>query len=295
MTVIITHDGKFHADDCFAVAALLMLEKGARVVRTRAIQKILTGDFVVDVGGVSDERANRFDHHQVGGAGKRPLKQGKSGIPYAAFGLVWKKFGKKLCGNIRTASRVEETLVIPIDANDNGIDLSVPAFPGSAPYEISDVIRAFNPTWQEEDVLLNKRFTEAVFFAGKIIEREIKRAEAFVAGQKKVKAAYREARDKRLVVLDGDYSWKDALAQFPEPLYVVHPQNGTWRLYAVRDNPHRFENRKNLPKNWAGLRDKELAKATGVADAIFAHRNRFMAAAQSKEGAIALAKQALDL
>ena len=52
-------------------------------------------------------------------------------------------------------------------------------------------------------------------------------------------------------------------------------------------------NRRDLPEGWAGLRDKELARVTGVSDAVFAHRNRFMAVAKSKEGAIALAKLAL--
>jgi len=48
---IITHDGKFHADDVFAVAALLILNKDAKVVRTRDSRVILGGDIVVDVGG----------------------------------------------------------------------------------------------------------------------------------------------------------------------------------------------------------------------------------------------------
>ena len=74
----------------------------------------------------------------------------------------------------------------------------------------------------------------------------------------------------------------------------MHPQGETWRLYCVRDNPHVFTNRKDLPKAWAGLRDEELAKATGIKDAVFAQRNRFMAVAKTREGAIALAKIALN-
>lgn len=288
MPTLITHDGKFHADDVFAVAALLLVEKDTQVIRTRDVRAILGGDIIVDVGGVYDEQKGRFDHHQIGGAGKR-----ENGVPYAAFGLIWKKFGEKLCGSALVARRVEETLVIPIDANDNGIDLSAQKFAHSSPYEISDAIRSFNSTWQEKEILLNKHFTETVAFAKRIIEREIKRSEAAVISQKEVESSYREASDKRIIVLNEDYSWKDALARFREPLFVVHPQNGTWRLYAVRDNPHLFANRKDLPHAWAGLRDAELAKVTGVPDAIFAHRNRFMAVARSKEGAIALAQRAL--
>ncbi len=285
---IVTHDGKFHADEVFAVAALLLVHPDATVIRTRKENLIKQGDIVVDVGGIYDEATNRFDHHQIGGARIR-----ESDIPYAAFGLVWKKFGEKLCGSADVARQVEKVLVAPIDANDNGIDLSVPKFLDSAPYEISDAIRSFTPTWQEKDLSLDANFTEAVLFAKRIIEREITRAKAVISGKEKVEELYHSASDKRLIVLPEDFSWKDTLARFQEPLYVVHPQNDTWRLYCVRDNPHVFANRRDLPESWAGLRGEALAKITGVPDAVFAHRNRFMAVAETKEGALALAELAL--
>ena len=56
---------------------------------------------------------------------------------------------------------------------------------------------------------------------------------------------------------------------------------------------HTFNNRKNFPQDWAGLRDEELQKVTQVSDAIFCHRGLFLAVAKSKEGAIALAEKAL--
>lgn len=286
--LIVTHDGKFHADEVFAVAALLLLYTDARVVRTRSSKEIQRGDIVVDVGGVYDEEKNRFDHHQIGGAGKR-----ENGVPYASFGLIWKKFGGKLCKNATIAERVEEVLIIPVDANDNGVDLSTPSITGISSYEIFDAVRSFVPTWQEGESRLEDNFNEVVRFAKRIIEREIQRAQAFVAGARNVRDAYDAAPDKRLIILDGDYSWKDTLSRFPEPLYVVHPQNGTWRLYSVRDNPHLFVNRKDLPRSWAGLREGELVRVTGVADAIFCHRNRFMAVAKTQEGAVALARKAL--
>ena len=82
--IIVTHDGMFHSDDVFAVAALLSLLDAtpaiATVVRTRDEDLMRKADFVVDVGGVYDSEKNRFDHHQEGGAGKR-----LNGISYAAF------------------------------------------------------------------------------------------------------------------------------------------------------------------------------------------------------------------
>lgn len=286
---VVTHDGKFHADDVFAVAALLLAEPTATVVRTRDEATIGRADIVVDVGGVYDETHNRFDHHQSEGAGGRGNK-----IPYAAFGLVWKKFGRELCESEEVARRVDEVLVTPIDANDNGIDLSVPAEADLWSYTIADAVRAFVPTWLEKNADIDAAFLEAVSFATRVILREIARAKAMIAGEGEVRKAYAEAEDKRLIVLDGDFSWKDTLAKLPEPLFVVHPQDGTWRLYCVRDNPRQFRNRKNLPESWAGLRDAKLAQMTGVGDAVFCHRNRFMAVAKSKQSAIRLAQIALS-
>ncbi len=285
--VIVTHDGKFHADDCFAVAALLLLEKDAKVVRTRDEKLFASADFVVDVGGVADGARNRFDHHQRGGAGER-----SNGIPYAAFGLVWKKFGAELSGSEEAAASLDARLVAPIDAHDNGVDIVSPRFDAVHPYEISDAIKSFTPSWEEEQNL-DARFADAASFAKRILEREIARSQARLKGIRAVIAAYEAAADKRLIILPEDYSWKETLATFPEPLFVVHPQDGKWRLACVRDNPSVFKNRKDLPESWAGLREEELAKVTGVADAIFCHRNRFTAAARSRGGVLALANLAL--
>ena len=86
---IVTHSGSFHQDELFAVAALLFIFPDAEVIRTRDDAVIKSADIAVDVGGIDDPNKERFDHHQEGGAGKRA-----NGIPYASFGLVWKKYGE---------------------------------------------------------------------------------------------------------------------------------------------------------------------------------------------------------
>src|SRR3990167_1327152 len=97
MKKLITHDGSFHSDDVFAAAALsLYLKKKGeafKIIRGRDERIIKNGDYVFDLGGIYDEKSNRFDHHQIGGAGKR-----ENGLEYSSFGLVWKKFGKKIAG-----------------------------------------------------------------------------------------------------------------------------------------------------------------------------------------------------
>ena len=285
---IITHDGKFHADDVCAVATLLLCEKEAKVVRTRDREKIASADFVVDVGEVYDTKRNRFDHHQREGAGTR-----ENGISYAAFGLVWNRFGEKIAGGREAAEHIDRWLAQPLDAHDNGVALFSTTSLGVYPYELADAMCALVPSWREDQGEMDKRFHEAVSFAQKLLLREIEQAQAQIEGARKVEASFHQTEDKRIIVLDEDIPWKEVLARTPEPLFVVHPQDGQWLVECVRDNPAVFVNRKDLPEQWRGLRDEELAEITGVSDAVFCHRNRFMAVAKTKESALALAEKAL--
>jgi uncharacterized UPF0160 family protein len=292
---IATHSGNFHADDVFAVATLLLLlEKDGHdveIVRTRDAAIIDTADYVVDVGGKNDPNDNQFDHHQQGGAGERA-----DGIPYAAFGLVWKKYGEKVAGSRRIAQDIDEKLVQTIDAMDNGVDI----FSGNQHmyrYLIHDLVFSFKPSWKEKNRSFDESFAEVVTFAKRLLEREIVLARDNEEGEAHVLEAYYNADDKRLLVLDDEYPWQQVLVNYPEVLYVVSPDDdgrGNWKVRAVRDSVLGFENRKDLPVAWAGLRGKDLQKITGVEDAQFCHNKRFIAIAGSKEGALELARQALE-
>ena len=146
---LITHNGSFHSDDVFACATLcLMLEKKGEqfdIIRTRDNEIIRTGDYVFDLGNMYDEEKNRFDHHQIGGAGGR-----ENGIEYSSFGLVWKKFGAEICESQKVADMIDNKLVAPVDAFDNGIDLYKNNFGNILPYTVKDVLSVFSPTSLED-------------------------------------------------------------------------------------------------------------------------------------------------
>ena len=295
---IVTHNGSFHADDVFAVATIVLAfpKEKFKIVRTRDEARVNKADFVVDVGRIFDENKMCFDHHQEGGAGKREngLSE-QAGIPYASFGLVWKKFGEKICG-ANQAKIIDGRLVSFIDAGDNGVDL-VEEKKGVYNYSISTLVSVFNSTSLEKDQN-DKTFLELVELAKKVIQREIAAAEEFVLSEKKIVDAYNVAEDKRLIILDEQIDKviiNDVLQKFPEVLFVIHPYHKLGSaVRAVRKNPSNFESRKNLPKVWAGKIDEELQKITGVPDALFCHNARFVANAKSREGALALAKLALE-
>ncbi|MDB5204386.1 MAG: metal-dependent protein hydrolase [Candidatus Taylorbacteria bacterium] len=296
---LVTHNGTFHADDVFAVAAFLIAnntDNDWQVVRSRDEEVINKADAAIDVGGIYDIATLRFDHHQVGGAGIRA-----NGVPYASFGLVWNIFGDMITMDKWIKEDIENKLVLSIDANDNGIKLSKNNIDDVYAYEISTLIADFNITWKEEsdstdngDKLRYENFMYLVGIATKLIQRLITRARDKYAAKEFVIDAYNKATDKRVVILDGYYPWQDILLNMPEPLFVIFPNGENWSLKTVSKEKGSFESRKQLPENWAGLRDEELAKVTGVPDAYFCHNARFMANARSKEGVLALAKLALE-
>jgi len=289
---IVTHNARFHADEVFGVAVLReVFGDEPTLIRTRDQAVITTGDIVLDVGSEYDPERLRFDHHQIGKAGARP-----NGVEYASFGLIWKHYGERLCASPIIADCVDRKVVQPIDAMDNGVDLYTATYKDIYPYTWQSIVVSFNPTWKESNEATDAAFEETVAVARKVLKREIVHATHFIEAQEFVTAAYEHAADKRLVVLDDNYPYMFTLSKYPEPLYVVLPnsQDTQWKVECMRNNPMRYENRKNFPEAWAGKRDGELARATGVPDALFCHTNRFLAVAKTKEGALALAKLAID-
>lgn len=292
--ILVTHNGTFHSDDIFACATLsLFLEKNNQefeIIRTRDENIINRADYVFDVGGVYNKEKNRFDHHQIGGAGKHD-----DGIEYASFGLVWEKFGNEVCNSEKIAKKINLKLVEAVDSHDNGISLTKNNFDIS-PYTIQDVFNSMRKTWKEDADFNNEMFLKCVSFAKEILKREIKQVQDYLLAEEKVKEIYENTKDKRIIVLDDNYPFGEVLFEFPEPIYVVRPRDNdhTWGIDCMRKEKRSFMNRKDLPFSWSGLRDEEFQKVTGVNDAVFCHRALFLAVAKSKEGAIKLAQLALE-
>jgi uncharacterized UPF0160 family protein len=295
MLRIATHSGTFHADDVFAVAVLRLAHPdGVEVVRTRdrAVQE--AADVRIDVGHTYDPDGGTFDHHQKGGAGER------DGIPYASFGLVWANYGPAICAAVADGDApelvrgVDHLLVKPIDANDVGVQLAPVREDGLAPYAVSAQIAALNPSWDEvadEDAA----FAQAVEIAHLTLEREIARQASGLRARARVERAITAAGgERRLLELDEDVPWiRPVVEGAPDVLFVIYPKRDGYGLRAVPRALGDFANRKDLPAAWAGLEGDALAAATGVPDAVFAHVKRFMAVAGSREGVLALARQAL--
>jgi uncharacterized UPF0160 family protein len=294
--ICVTHDGTFHADDLFATATLSILNNGnIEIIRTRDSEIIKKGDYVYDVGGEYDTEGDLFDHHQRGGAGKRD-----NGIPYSSFGLVWKKYGEQICGSLEVANSIDQKIVQPIDAVDNGIDIVKPIFDGVFPYGAEGVFLVKKPTWKEENKDINKIFEESVKEVAKLLIREIEVAKSDLEAVQIMMKAYEASVDKRIIIIENDfprYLYQNTLSKVPEPIYLVFPSghSNMWKVEAISKSENTMENRKMFPESWRGYLDGDpkLIEITGVPDVVFCHKSGFLIVARSKEGAIKLAEKAL--
>lgn len=283
---VVTHNGNFHADDVFSIAALKYILPTFKLIRTRNLDVINKADIVIDVGGEYAPETGRFDHHQRGGAGER-----ENGIPYSSFGLIWKKYGLAICDdNQEVANAVDAGLVSVIDAIDCGHVEGV-----SEGISLSQTISMFNPTWQE-DSHFDSCFDEAVEFALRILTRFIASANGGISAKAIVAKAIENAEDPRVIVLEKYTPWKRTVhALSDKALYMVYPsQTGQWRIQTVPVEPGSFEDRKPLPKPWAGLSDDALKEVTGIDDAMFCHNGLFIAGAESFESTMKMASIALN-
>ncbi len=291
MQTIVTHSGSFDPDDVLAVAALKLYLVGVevKIVRSRDKKVIDDADWVIDVGGCYDLATQRFDHHQNG----LPLRD--NSIPYSAFGLVWKEFGVSICDSEEVADRIEKRLVFPIDAADNHIPVSKPSHPDIEPFEFFDVIDVFKPVWgSDED--FDSEFHLAVEFAQKLLERMIKHAKGKVVINEMIQDRYDSSEDKSILIFSEPVP-RYSLVDYEDVKIIVSPVPATdvpnWMAGVVPKKGETFVNKVNFPEKWTGLSDDELVEASGIDEAVFCHKERYVFVAKTKAGALAAARKAI--
>jgi len=81
-------------------------------------------------------------------------------------------------------------------------------------------------------------------------------------------------------------------------LYVLFPESGDadtkWRIRAVSKEGGGFENRKDLPDEWKGVRDEKLDEVSGIPGCVFVHAAGFIGGNKTFEGALKMAVVAVD-
>lgn len=290
---------------------LNILFPDCEISRTRDPDLIEAADFAIDVGGIWDPAHGRFDHHQKNFSATR-----STGVPYASAGLVWKEYGARCVSALaaahaghqlsedaaqQIACAIDDDIVQYLDLSDVGAAKNAPGG-----YGLSAVISGFNPNWLDEQTLGYGDAAEAYRLS------QFRRAQAILADiminavKYRVGALLALAQVRQSEVLEGGkvlflnnsaLPWTAVVREeMPKVLFVISHNLAEQRymLHTVPVSSESFEARADLPAPWAGLRDAELAAVTGVPDATFCHNGRFIAAATSFEGALAMARLALQ-
>jgi uncharacterized UPF0160 family protein len=304
--LLVTHSGSFHLDDAFAYAvlrlALGLAEAGQdhTLVRTRDEAVIAQADVAWDVGTIYDPAAGRFDHHQRGA----PVRD--DGTPLSAAGLVWRHHGEPAVRGLlepagaahlaqAVADEIDREVVHRIDEIDNGVGQ-----PGGA-LDLASLVEDTNLPWDSPEVgdraAEDAAFLRMADMVEGFLRRRIETTRARLTANAVVLAAHGRSSDPRILELDRKMPWERPVHAHGLPvLYAVYPvPNGNWMVDAMPPEPGSFDQRLPLPVAWAGLRDAELAAVSGVPDAVFVHTRRFVGAARSREGALTMARRAIEI
>lgn len=281
---VAVHGSNFHSDDVFAVAALRMLYPELEIIRTRKEELLNSADVRIDVGFEYDPVKRTYDHHQKGGAGVR-----ENGIPYSSFGLVWKHYGKDICGSEEIVDRLDEKIVQKIDGVDAGY-FKPRKDDNDRDFYLSSAISYLNPGWMDKNPDYDSAFYRAVDFAQDVLKGMIAVEKGRIVARSIVREAISKQDGKPYIILSRKCPWEETTINESDALYVLSGDESRWMVSAVPVVHGQYDLRKPFPKDWAGVSPEELRKISGVSDAIFCHTNRFIASAESLEGAIRLAE-----
>ncbi|WP_312362690.1 MYG1 family protein [Ensifer sp.] len=296
---LVTHSGGFHADELMSSVILTRLFPDAKIVRSRAPEWITPGfdRIIYDVGGAYDADTRIFDHHQRGA----PLRD--DGQPYSSFGLIWKHYGRDyLVASAVPEAHVEgvhasfdRSFVLPVDLVDNGA-LS-PSIAGPlAGLTLPALLETLKPVFDETDPDADERaFHAALAIARSFVEASVGRSAAKLRAEAVVHQAIVATGEGRVLELPMGMPFRPAIVKSGADhlLFVVHPRDKDWTLTGIRRADEGFELRADLPAAWAGLTNEALEAACGVTGATFCHNGRFIAAAKTREAALAMAELAV--
>ena len=289
----------------------------ATVTRTRDAAVLDTLDMVVDVGAVYDASKNRFDHHQRGfDEVLAPFK-----TKLSSAGLVYKHFGRDVLANIldedaqahmdKVYHKVYQSFVEGIDGIDNGVNQYDTDLPPrySVKTDLSSRVAGLNPSWNDENQDTEAGFAKAIeMVRAEFLDSVNYFAKSWLPARKVVEAAAAARTDVhesgRIIELSRFCPWKEHLFDIEDDMGIDTPiyyalfadSAGSWRVCAVpASRTAKFENRLPLPEAWRGVRDDALSQLTGIDGCIFVHASGFIGGAKTREGALALASQAVEM
>ncbi|XP_043481688.1 MYG1 exonuclease isoform X1 [Leptopilina heterotoma] len=318
-----THNGVFHCDEVLACYMLKTLPeyKNASIIRSRDPDVLKTCDIVVDVGGEYDPTKHRYDHHMREFNETASSVINKEGynwtIRLSSAGLIYCHFGHRIIKQIipevtdendieEIFKKVYDTLIQEIDALDNG----VPMFDAEPLYRIHTHlgarVKGLNPPWNKKNMDVEEQFRKAMALVGEEFNEFITyAAQVWLPAKNLVKEAllnrFEVDPSGEIMELKQPCPWTEHMFALEKELkidpiikYVIF-QDNSYRIQAVPLEMGSFVCRIFLPEEWAGLRDEELSKVSGIEGGIFVHAARFIGGNKTRDGALQMARKALKI
>lgn len=234
-SLIVTHDGTFHADEalaCFMLQRHTAQYRDASISRTRDPSLIAEADIVVDVGAEYDPKLCRYDHHQRGFNIALADSGRRARTKLSSAGLVYKHYGEEIVGHILQQSGIQtsseelgllylkiyDCFVEAIDAIDNGVSIydcsTPPRYESST--DLSSRVARLNADWFEKNPDQDANFKEAMKLTGTEFEDCVKHmARSWLPARTIVKSAFEARWDAdssgKIMVLREFAPWKDHL------------------------------------------------------------------------------------
>ena len=281
----ITHNGKFHADEVFATAFLMLAFKDHNFVWKRVSQvpsnynDSTPNVIIYDIGN------GKYNHHSDDKNKKRP-----DGTKYAAFGLIFRQFGKELLGD--NFELFDKKFVQPIDLTDNyGQE--------KYPNPMTAYIASLNPLTDSDKESSDRQFEKAVFIAKDMLERMF----LSMVSKKNTDGIIREKinnSDKEVLILDRFLPWQNVVINESDIKFIIYPSPREG--YNLQTIPSSFSSQKSpripFPDQWFstkgnnGMKNSDLVKKdfTGI---IF--WNHSFACFDNKENAVSAAYKLIKL
>jgi len=263
----------------------------------------------------------------------RPTKLSSAGLVYLHFGkaIIAQQLGiSEDAEEVNTLfPKIYEDFIEALDAHDNGISAYDPKGIEAAGlqkrfsdggFSLGAVVSRLNPNWNDSTPLdtdaaqaaEDEKFLTASNRMGEEFSRELEYyAKAWLPARDIVRKAYTRRLEYdaqgRILVFDGQsVPWKDHLYTLEgqegdnsKVLYVLYPENPSpsskWRIQAVPVSKDSFQSRKPLPEAWRGFRDEGLDEICGTKGCVFVHAAGFIGGNKTFEGAMDMAKKALEI
>ena len=307
-----THDGTFHCDEVLACVFLKMLPeyRDAEIVRTRDPELLSQCDVVVDVGGVFDHDAKRYDHHQATfDLTMKQISEGKidikivGNVQLSSAGLIYWFYRKEIFQSLLPSDPdgkpysarqmlyafefIYNQLVREIDFIDNGVHDGTTWMIRTS---ISGRVGHLRPQWDDPDQDMDKAFFRAFDMVKNELMGYIPRLHSHLGSIEPLKDIILERFDHHksgsvLWFENGKtYDWQENLLNSSKEVgvycksifYVVtnHIEQNRVTLKFTKNCPKD----KKFPKGWSGLLDADLEKASGIEGLWFVHKCGHIAA-----------------